>query len=394
MNSYRIMSIDIMRGITLFLMLFVNDLFIPGVPKWLVHTQEWEDGMGLADWVFPGFLFMVGLSIPYAMKARKNKGQSNLRLWSHVIMRTLSLLLIGILMVNISRVNPELTTISSELWALLVYSCIFLLFNRYPKPSKNTKIFRLLKILAVVALFVLVALFTAGTPENPEWLQTSWWGILGLIGWGYLAAAATFLALRGSFVGVSLVWLLFLLLNIFSQLGFLEGLSPMEPFIGVLLSGSIPSIVLSGLIVGMLLKKYSTTTTKLMGVLVCVGLFFLILGLVLHQYFIVSKLLGTPSWVMYCNSISVFLFCLLYMIVDVFKIMGWAKIFLPAGQNSLTTYLAPDFIYYTVWGLGLQVFFYKQSESAILAVGGSLVWAFLMIGFATLLSKIHIKLKL
>jgi len=388
------MSIDIMRGITLFLMLFVNDLFIPGVPKWLVHTQEWEDGMGLADWVFPGFLFMVGLSIPYAMKARKNKGQSNLRLWSHVIMRTLSLLLIGILMVNISRVNPELTTISSELWALLVYSCIFLLFNRYPKPSKNTKIFRLLKILAVVALFVLVALFTAGTPENPEWLQTSWWGILGLIGWGYLAAAATFLALRGSFVGVSLVWLLFLLLNIFSQLGFLEGLSPMEPFIGVLLSGSIPSIVLSGLIVGMLLKKYSTTTTKLMGVLVCVGLFFLILGLVLHQYFIVSKLLGTPSWVMYCNSISVFLFCLLYMIVDVFKIMGWAKIFLPAGQNSLTTYLAPDFIYYTVWGLGLQVFFYKQSESAILAVGGSLVWAFLMIGFATLLSKIHIKLKL
>src|SRR5690606_40612115 len=70
-----------------------------------------------------------------------------------------------------------------------------------------------------------------------------------------------------------------------------------------------------------LLKKYSTTTTKLMGVLVCVGLFFLILGLVLHQYFIVSKLLGTPSWVMYCNSISVFLFCLLYMIVDVFKIM-------------------------------------------------------------------------
>lgn len=394
MNSYRIMSIDIMRGITLFLMLFVNDLFIPGVPKWLVHTQEWEDAMGLADWVFPGFLFMVGLSIPYAMKARKNKGQSNLRLWSHVIMRTLSLLLIGILMVNISRVNPELTTISSELWALLVYSCIFLLFNRYPKPSKNTKIFRLLKILAVVALFVLVALFTAGTPENPEWLQTSWWGILGLIGWGYLAAAATFLALRGSFVGVSLVWLLFLLLNIFSQLGFLEGLSPMEPFIGVLLSGSIPSIVLSGLIVGMLLKKYSTTTTKLMGVLVCVGLFFLILGLVLHQYFIVSKLLGTPSWVMYCNSISVFLFCLLYMIVDVFKIMGWAKIFLPAGQNSLTTYLAPDFIYYTVWGLGLQVFFYKQSESAILAVGGSLVWAFLMIGFATLLSKIHIKLKL
>src|SRR5690606_10660106 len=154
MISNRIMSIDIMRGITLFLMLFVNDLYVPGVPKWLVHTQEWEDGMGLADWVFPGFLFMVGLSIPYAMIARVKKEQNKARLWSHVIIRTLSLLLIGVLMVNISRVNPELTTISSELWAVLVYTCVFLLFNRYPRPSKNTKIFRLLKVLGVVGLTV------------------------------------------------------------------------------------------------------------------------------------------------------------------------------------------------------------------------------------------------
>ena len=88
MISNRILSIDIMRGITLFLMLFVNDLYIPGVPKWLVHTQEWEDGMGLADWVFPGFLFMVGLSIPFAMKARIKKGQNKTRLWSHVISRS------------------------------------------------------------------------------------------------------------------------------------------------------------------------------------------------------------------------------------------------------------------------------------------------------------------
>jgi heparan-alpha-glucosaminide N-acetyltransferase len=50
----RIVSIDIMRGLTLFLMLFVNDLYMPGVPQWLGHTEAQEDGMGLADWVFPG----------------------------------------------------------------------------------------------------------------------------------------------------------------------------------------------------------------------------------------------------------------------------------------------------------------------------------------------------
>ncbi len=31
----RVLSIDVMRGLTLFLMLFVNDLYVPGVPDWL-----------------------------------------------------------------------------------------------------------------------------------------------------------------------------------------------------------------------------------------------------------------------------------------------------------------------------------------------------------------------
>jgi|GEM_PF-3977448 len=50
-SPQRILSIDIMRGLTLFLMLFVNDVFMPGVPKWIGHTEADVDGMGLADWV-------------------------------------------------------------------------------------------------------------------------------------------------------------------------------------------------------------------------------------------------------------------------------------------------------------------------------------------------------
>ena len=394
MKSNRIMSIDIMRGITLFLMLFVNDLYIPGVPNWLVHAEASEDGMGLADWVFPGFLFMVGLSIPYAIEARRRKNQRSKSLWSHILVRTLSLLLIGVLMVNIPYLNPTLTTMSTELWALLVYGCIFLIWNQYPKLSKSAKIFKLLRILGVVALVVLVVLFKAGTTENPEWIKTSWWGILGLIGWGYFTAAATYLSTGGKLIGVILMWLLFLVLNVLSQLGGLDIVKALDPYIGVLLAGNIPVLVLSGLIVGILLKKQIDNYLKLLATFLLLGLLFLVLGLVLHQYFIVSKILGTPSWAMYCSGISVLFFCLLFVLVDVYKWTGWAKLFLPAGQNSLTTYLAPDIIYYTIWGLGLNVLFYKQSESALLAVFGSLFWAFLMIGFAALLSKINIKLKL
>ncbi len=75
-NRNRILSIDIMRGFTLVLMLFVNDLYMPGVPSWLGHSKANFDGMGLADWVFPGFMFMVGMSIPYSIGNRIARGET------------------------------------------------------------------------------------------------------------------------------------------------------------------------------------------------------------------------------------------------------------------------------------------------------------------------------
>ncbi len=74
MSSNRISSIDIMRGLTLLLMLFVNDLNMDVAPAWLGHMKADFDGMGLADWVFPGFLFMVGMAIPFSFSNRISQG--------------------------------------------------------------------------------------------------------------------------------------------------------------------------------------------------------------------------------------------------------------------------------------------------------------------------------
>lgn len=60
----RIVSVDTLRGLTILLMIFVNDLG-PAAPAWMHHIQPpGADGMTLADVVFPAFLFIVGLSIP------------------------------------------------------------------------------------------------------------------------------------------------------------------------------------------------------------------------------------------------------------------------------------------------------------------------------------------
>jgi len=124
------------------------------------------------------------------------------------------------------------------------------------------------------------------------------------------------------------------------------------------------------------------------------GILSLSAGFFLRNWFIISKIYGTPSWGMICNGISLIVFALLYWIIDIQGKSKWAAVFKPAGQNSLTTYLAPDVIYFIIWGLSLPLFFYKQESSQLLAVCGSLGWALIMVGFAALLSKINIRLKL
>lgn len=393
-NNNRIQSIDIMRGLTLFLMLFVNDLYTPGVPRWLVHTAAQEDGMGLADWVFPGFLFMVGLSIPFAFIAREKKGASNKQLFSHIIIRSFSLILIGIFMVNLENYNADLTGIPKFLWAILVYISIFLIWNKYPKGSKLTFIFKGLKYIGILGLLVLAVLYRSGTAESVGWMSTSWWGILGLIGWGYLVAAITYLGLKERIAAIVFVWIGFILLNILAQTASLDFVYPIKPIFEVILDGNVPSLVLSGLLVGILLKKFKTKHKQFLVYIILIGLSCFAMAFVLHHWFVISKILGTPSWAMLCNGFSILLFAVLFYVLDIKKWQKWAMPFLPAGQNSLTTYLAPDIVYFLIWGLNLNLLFYKQNEMIWLAVSGSILWAFTMIGFSTLLSRIHIRLKL
>lgn len=382
-----------MRGLTLFLMLFVNDLYMKNVPWWLGHTEANFDGIGLADWVFPGFLFMVGMVVPFAVQSRRKKGDSTVQVLLHIFTRTISLLFIGVLMLNVSRVNPELTGMNKNLWAILMYISVFLVWNLYQNIPK--KVIFGLKGLGIAGLIVLVLLFKSGTAENPGWLTTGWWGILGLIGWGYFATALVYLVAKEDLLKTGLFWLLFLALNIFSQLGILSFLSFLRPVFGVLIDGNTPLLVVSGLFFGLILRKTGSeqwkkfaTAGALLGVLMLVG------GFILRNWFIISKIKATPSWGLICTGISMLLFVLLFLILDVWDKTRWSAVFKPAGQNSLTTYLAPDIIYYTVWMTGFPLLFYKHLESSLLVIAGSLVWAFAMIGFAALLSKIGIRLKL
>lgn len=394
MPSGRILSIDIMRGITLILMLFVNDLFMPGVPAWLGHMEADFDGMGLADWVFPGFLFMVGMAIPFAIQKRINSGDDNYTISRHIAIRTVSLLIIGVLMLNTGRVEPVFTGMSRDLWALLMYIGVFLTWNDYRDNDKNFFGNISLKLLGMALLAFLVFKFRSGEPENDGSIITGWWGILGLIGWGYLAASFVYLLVRDSILNTTIAFIFFLGLNTGTKLGLLSFLDPVRPILGVILEGNVPMIVMAGVLTTLIIKKNPGNHNRQLAIIVSAGVLSILAGFFLRKWIIISKIQATPSWGLICIGISMILFAALYFIIDIRGKSNWTKFIRPAGENSLTTYLAPDILYHLIWMSGINVLFYKQSTEPLVVITGSIVWSLLMVGLTAVLVRLGIKLKL
>src|SRR5437870_11097467 len=120
----RTTSVDVLRGLVMFTMVFVNDVAgAHGLPGWLKHfhnSPQHPSGMTFVDVVFPAFLFIVGMSIPSAIESRRAKGQRWLRIYGHIILRATSLLAIGALMVE----DPDDAKIGwhEGVWSVLMFS--------------------------------------------------------------------------------------------------------------------------------------------------------------------------------------------------------------------------------------------------------------------------------
>jgi len=394
-ENYRISSIDIMRSLTLVLMLFVNDLFMPGVPAWLGNRPEQFNGMGLADWIFPGFLFIVGLAIPFSIGQRISNGENTISIGKHILIRTISLLIIGVLMINSDRVNPEFTGLGKNLWTILMYTGVFLIWNNYKRNEKNFFTVEGLKLSGIAIIVFLVFKFRSGEFENNGSLITGWWGYLGLIGWGYLVAAFLYLAVRDNILNTSVAFLFFLALNILTNLELLNSLNPYKSIFGTIIEGNVPFIVLSGVLTSLILKKYSgTDNRRTILFIVGFGILSLFAGFILRKWFIISKIHATPSWGLICIGISMVIFAFVYWITDIKKNISWLSFIKPAGENSLTTYLIPYVLYSLFRMTGIPFLIYKQSGIPVVIIAGSLVWALMMVGLIKLLVRYNFKLKL
>ena len=193
-DSNRVLSIDVFRGITILEMVFVNDLAsVKGLPWWTYHIPGGEHGLTYVDVVYPAFLFIVGMSIPIAIEKRLANGISKFRIISHILIRTVSLAVIGLLIMNGRAMSPELTGISYPLWNVLMFLGVILFWNVYPKNIDNKfKFFPYLKWLGLALLVYLLFIYKRDVDGVSEWIHPRNWSILGGIAFAYLSVCLLF----------------------------------------------------------------------------------------------------------------------------------------------------------------------------------------------------------
>jgi len=347
----RLTSLDAFRGFDILTMVFVNSIAgMKAIPFILRHATADQDVFTLTDVVFPGFLFIVGVSIPLALSKRRAEGRTGLTLIGHVLVRTLALLFLGVLLVNEDRFAAAATGMSRDLWSFLATLAVFALWAVVPRGSGPAKkrLFPGLKIAAAVVLLVLVVLFRGqGQDGRVTMLQTSWWGILGMIGWCYLAASLLFLACRGNRAVLAGAVGLMTALYIGSRHGALDFLGPVNHFVNVgSLFGSHAAVVTAGMLAGTIFLPGTDVATPRRRVrfLAVLGAALVLAGYVLRPLHGFSKIHGTESYCLATAGLCCLVFLLFYAGLDVYKGKKAAAFILPAGKNPLLAYLLPGLI--------------------------------------------------
>lgn len=376
----------------MFLMIFVNDVDgVSNIPEWIKHVSESADGLGFADTIFPSFLFIVGLSVPFALNKRMQSGESKQSIMWHIILRSLTLIIMGFFHVNLESYNEEAALLPMPVWEILITLAFFLIWLDYKTISKIKQ--HILRSTGVIILISMAVLYKGESPHGITWMQPHWWGILGLIGWAYLTCALIYLFSNGRPKLLLAAFIFFLIYTTLNQTELLKPVSSILKYCWFLNGGSEVSFIMSGIIVSVIYRQSnSTSRQQFFTIMFIAGVGMITLGFLLRPFGGISKIHGTPSWVGICTGISILIFSLLIYLIDIKGKTDWFNIIKPAGTSTLTCYLIPYFLYSF-----MVLFHIKYPVFLAEGIGGllrSFAIAFIVIFITAMLEKKHMRLKI
>jgi heparan-alpha-glucosaminide N-acetyltransferase len=386
----RLLSIDVLRALTMLLMIFVNDASgIDKLPIWLDHAKEYEDALGFADTIFPAFLFIAGLSIPLALKSRISKGDTTKQLIYYILIRSAALLIMGFYHVNMEDYNMTHSLLPRALWEIIITIAFFIIWLDYPDTLAKTKKY-ILQGTGIILLIAMAIVFRGGNKDYITWMKPSWWGILGIIGWSYLLSALIYVFSKGRLGILILFWVIIAGLNIF----FHTLSDDTIPILGIGDASSL-ALMMGGVVIislySYLVKIEKTQFLWLIFTAIGVGL--IALGIFLRPYSEgISKIRSTPAWVLICSGITVLMFEFFIYLIDIKGKANWFKIIRPAGTSTLTCYLIP----YLQMGIIelLHINYPDIFNTGLIGALRSLATGLIIIWLVGLMEKRHLRLKI
>ncbi len=299
-KSDRLLSLDVFRGITIAGMILVNNPGSWGHIYPALEHAAWN-GVTPTDWIFPFFLFIVGVAITFSLSKRKERGDNQNKLLLQIFRRTAILFVLGLIMYGFPFFNLGTQRIPGVLQRIavcyLISSIIFLKAN--------------IKTIA----------YTAGA------LLIVYWGIMTLIpvpgvGYANLEPATNLGAwLDRTVLGLDHLW---------------RGSKVWDPE-GIMSTIPAISTTLIGILTGYWLKSKTDAATKVVLMFVY-GCFGLVLAAIWDIWFPINKGIWTSSYVLFTGGMALMFLGICYWLIDVKGSKWWTKPFVVYGMNAITVF--------------------------------------------------------
>lgn len=289
----RLLSLDAFRGLTILLMLLVNNMALDSfTPKHLTHAA-WNGGANLADMVAPWFLFCVGVAIPFSAASFARSGKPAWQYDLKILRRGLLLVFLGCL-IDSSLYNRPVFCLDVLQLIGLAYVVGALL---YDLPFSRRMAIAALLLVAYWAFIKFVPI-----PGEGAGFFTQDHNLITHINRNYLSA-------------VNLV-----------------GLFSIIPTAALVLIGSA---------VGDLLRRRDKDQMWTVAWLLVTGLALTIGGVVWNASLVFNKTLWTPSYILLSAGTGSLVLCLFYLIIDANRIWKWSFPLVVFGANAILAYVAP-----------------------------------------------------
>jgi predicted acyltransferase len=322
----RLLSIDALRGFDMF-WIIGGDTLLRALAHWAdwpfkgwideqLEHAEWE-GFHFYDLIFPLFLFLVGVVLPFSLGKLQERGEPRPRAYWRILRRTALLFALGLVYNHFLQLGFYTPPLGFDLSAVRVAGVL-----------------QRIAVCYGVAALVVMHTGVRGQVALTAALLLGYWALLAFV--PAPGSGPGDYSRYGNLAGyVDAHYLPGKILAAYYGYGDNEGLLSTVPAVATALLGALAGRWLrSGGRSGM---------RKVMG-LAGAGVVSLLLGWAWGLWFPIIKNLWTSSFVLFAGGWSLLLLALFYGVIDLLRWRAWAFFFVVIGANAITAYLLPHVI--------------------------------------------------